>query len=151
MPSPVLPPRIATRWVLPFWALVGITRAVAAAETNPPAAAGTYREKVDLVTDASVADSLSRQKNLSFSSVRIDGETSEMSLSALTADQIENAEATKVPTPDLDADAVGGLLQLTSRPSFLQKGRTLRGSLELSYDPRPQPGNAATVGLHGHV
>jgi TonB-dependent receptor len=119
---------------------------VAAAETNPPAAAGTYREKVDLVTDASVADSLARQKNLSFSSVRIDGETSEMSLSALTADQIENAEATKVPTPDLDADAVGGLLQLTSRPSFLQKGRTLRGSLELSYDPRaPQPGAEGSV------
>ncbi|HEY5551141.1 MAG TPA: hypothetical protein VIK52_04590, partial [Opitutaceae bacterium] len=107
---------------------------------------GAYAEKVELVPDASVADSLARQKNLNFSSVRIDGETSEISLSSLTADQILNAVVTKVPTPDQDADAVGGLLQLTSRRAFDQKERTLRGSFGVSYDPlASEPATDASI------
>ncbi len=94
-----------------------------------------YGEKVNLVSDASVAESLARQKTVTFGSVRIDGEASDAALSALSAEQVMNAIATKVPTPDLDADAVGGLLQLTSRRAFDQEQRTLRGSLALSYDP----------------
>jgi TonB-dependent receptor len=115
------------------WAPAAETPAPETAPATPPAS-GAYGEKLDLVTDASVAESLARQKTLSFSSVRIDGEESEVSLSALTAEQILNAVATKVPTPDLDADAVGGLLQLTSRRAFDQKERTLRGNVAVSYD-----------------
>ncbi len=105
-------------------------------QTSAPAsrATGTYSEKLDLISDGSVADSLARQNNLNFSSVRIDGEKSNVSLSALTAEQILNAVATKVPTPDLDADAIGGLLQLTSRRAFDQTKPTLRGSLAVGHD-----------------
>jgi TonB-dependent receptor len=123
------------------------------AQSAPPARAAapadTYREKVDLVSDASVEESLARQNNIDFDSVRIDGEKSGVSLSALSADQVLAAVATKVPTPDLDADAVGGLLQLTTRRAYEQKRRTLRGSVGLFHDPMAEaidPEMVVTVG-----
>jgi TonB-dependent receptor len=102
-----------------------------------------------LVPDGSVADSLTRQKNLNFSGVRIDGEKTDVALTALSAEQILSAVATKVPTPDLDADAIGGELQLTSRRAFEQKEPTLRGSAAGSYDPlagKPMPDASITYG-----
>lgn len=129
------------RLLAAFWAW-GVAVLAAAAEAPPPAAgaagqaaSGAYGEKVVLVSDASVAESLARQKTVTFGAVRIDGEASGAALSALNAEQVLSAVATKVPTPDLDADAVGGLLHLTSRRAFDQKRRTLRGSMALSYDP----------------
>src|SRR5688572_20548268 len=112
-------PRMPSHWAIArtlciVVPLLGWNRWLFAAETSAPNSAA-YGEKLDLVRDASVADSLERQKNLNFSSVRIDGEKTSISLSALTADQILNVVATKVPTPDLDADTIGGELQLTSR------------------------------------
>ncbi|MGH8019429.1 MAG: TonB-dependent receptor domain-containing protein [Opitutaceae bacterium] len=101
------------------------------------------------MSDASVEESLSRQNNLDYSAVRIDGEKTEAALSALTADQILEAVATRVPTPDLDADAIGGLLQLTSRRAFEQKESTLRASLAASFDPlvgKPLPDATITHG-----
>ncbi|MEO7412755.1 MAG: TonB-dependent receptor [Opitutaceae bacterium] len=103
-----------------------------------PAAAAPGREtraqKVELLRDGSVEESLSRKIDAGFGSVRIDGEKSSVPLSSLTADQVLAAETTKVPTPDLDADAVGGLLQLTSRRTFGQEAPTLRASLAADYN-----------------
>ncbi len=74
--------RQCSRCFLSTAALFGPAVLVRAAEAAP-APSGTYSEKLELVSDASVADSLARQKNLNFSSVRIDGETTGMSLFAL--------------------------------------------------------------------
>lgn len=111
---------------------LGIARA-AETPSSPPSA--EYSESLKLVSDASVKESLGRQKNLNFGGVRIDGEKSDASLSALTADQIADAVATRVPTPNLDADTIGGELQLTSRRAYDQKEQTLRANAALSYDP----------------
>ena len=109
------------------------------AQTPPPAAAGqaprdTRSENVELVQDASVAESVSRRTNVDFGSVRVDGQRSNTALSALSANQVLSVESTKVPTPDLDADAVGGLLRVTTRRAFDQTSRTLRGELTAGYD-----------------
>jgi TonB-dependent receptor len=104
----------------------------------------TRTEKVELLKDGSVAESLARKIDVGFGSVRIDGEKSNVSLSSLTADQVVAAETTKVPTPDLDADAVGGLLQLTSRRTFEQPKPTLRASVGFDY-------NALTESLYPEV
>lgn len=110
-----------------------------AAQTPPPPAAGqaprdTRSENVELVQDASVAESVSRRTNVDFESVRVDGQRSNTALSALSANQVLSVESTKVPTPDLDADAVGGLLRVTTRRAYDQSGRTLRGELTAGYD-----------------
>ena len=99
-----------------------------------PAARDTRSESVELVQDASVAESVSRRTNVDFESVRIDGQRSNTALSALSANQVLSVESTKVPTPDLDADAVGGLLRVTTRRAYDQTGRTLRGELTADYD-----------------
>lgn len=105
-----------------------------AAATGAPPERETRSEKVELLRDGSVAESLSRKIDVGFGSVRIDGEKSSVPLSSLTADQVLAAETTKVPTPDLDADAVGGLLQLTSRRAYDQKAPVVRASLGAGYD-----------------
>ncbi len=108
------------------------------AQTQAPTAGSAPRntrsENVELVQGASVAESVSRRTNVDFESVRVDGQRSNSSLSALSADQVLSVESTKVPTPDLDADAVGGLLRVTTRRAFDQSGRTLRGELTAGYD-----------------
>lgn len=148
MNPPAPQTRLVARCLFSTTALVAAIASARAADAAAPTS-GAYSEKLELVSDASVADSLARQKNLNFSSVRIDGETTGISLSSLAADQIQKAMATKVPTSDLDADAVGGLLQLTSRRAFDQKERTLRGSIAVSYDPlvgKPDPDASITYG-----
>jgi TonB-dependent receptor len=121
------------------WAIGGLALAQppTPADLAPAAANETVKEtrteKVELLKDGSVAESLARKIDVGFGSVRIDGEKSDVSLSSLTADQVLAAETTKVPTPDLDADAVGGLLQLTSRRTFEQPKPTLRASVTFNY------------------
>lgn len=108
------------------------------AQTPPPAAGSAPRdtrsENVELVQDSNVAESVSRRTNVDFESVRVDGQRSNTSLSALAANQVISVESTKVPTPDLDADAVGGLLRVTTRRAYDQSGRTLRGEIIAGYD-----------------
>lgn len=120
--------RRSTRYFL----LLGLAGTTALAQNAPPSE--THRKSVELLPDASVAESISRKINVDYGSVRIDGEKSTVSLSSLTADQVLAAEATKVPTPDLDADAVGGLLQLTSRRSFEQLKPTARANVAANFD-----------------
>lgn len=121
--------------------------AAQAVVSSPPREA--HAQSVELLRDGSVAESLERRVNVDFSAVRIDGEKTNVSLSSLTADQVLAAETTKVPTPDMDADAVGGLLQLTSRRAFEQKRPTLRGSFGVGYDSlvgRVSPEASVTFG-----
>jgi TonB-dependent receptor len=151
--------------MLPFSVYLSLPRLVAAvlllgtsvlaAQTPPPAASPATRdtrsESVELVQDASVAESVSRRTNVDFGSVRVDGQRSNTALSALSADQVLSVESTKVPTPDLDADAVGGLLRVTTRRAYDQTGRTLRGELSAGYDEMAERFTPDVSITYGHV
>lgn len=87
--------------------------------------------------------------NPDLSSIQIDGNRS-ASISAdrrawfenLNADPIESMEVIKAPTPDLDADSIGGTINLKSRSGFDVKGRrisySLGGTISVRRD-RPHP------------
>ncbi len=74
--------------------------------------------------------------NPDLSSIQIDGNRS-ASISAdrrawfenLNADPIESMEVIKAPTPDMEADAIGGTINLRSRSGFDLKGRRITASL----------------------
>ena len=60
----------------------------------------------------------------------------------LNADPIESMEVIKAPTPDMDADSIGGTINLRSRSGFDVKGRritySLGGTIAVRRD-RPHP------------
>lgn len=76
------------------------------------------REAVDLVTDSNVAEAVSRRPDLQYNNVIIDGERSNLSLSDIPADAVSEIELLRAVTPDTDADARGGSLNLSSNPTF---------------------------------
>jgi TonB-dependent receptor len=66
-----------------------------------------------------------------YNSVQIDGNrlptsdnTRGFSTGQLSGDGIANIEVVKAPTPDRDGDAIGGIINLTSRSAFQRDGRS---------------------------
>jgi TonB-dependent receptor len=86
---------------------------------------GSVRDAVDLVQDSNIAESVARRPELKFANITIDGERSNLSLSSIPADAVNELEVMKAATPDLDADARGGSLNLTSQPGY-QLNRPIR-------------------------
>ncbi len=81
------------------------------------------KDEVSLVEDSSVAEAVKRRPDLNFANVTIDGENSGISLSSLSADDVESVEVMKAVTPDIDADSRGGSISLKTRPTYAQKKR----------------------------
>ena len=51
----------------------------------------------------------------------------------LPADYIESIEVIKAPTPDMDADSVGGAVNLITKSAFSQRGRRLSYNTGINY------------------
>lgn len=52
------------------------------------------------------------------------------------ADFIESIEVTKAPTPDMDADSIGGAVNLKSKSAFDRRERTITYTAGTSYNPQ---------------
>ena len=92
------------------------------------------KDEVSLVEDSSVADAVKRRPDLNFANVTIDGENSGVSLSSISANDVESVKVMKAVTPDLDADSRGGSISLKTRPTYDQKKRTTSLESSWSYD-----------------
>lgn len=92
------------------------------------------KDEVSLVDDSSVAEAVKRRPDLNFANVTIDGENSGISLSSLSADDVESVEVMKAVTPDLDADSRGGSISLKTRPTYAQKKRVTAFEGSWYYD-----------------
>jgi hypothetical protein len=90
-------------------------------------------QKIDLVTDANLNESINRRPDLNFSNVSLDQENSGVSLSSLPAEAVESAEVMKAATPDLDADTRGSVLRVKYKPSYKLKNRLLSGRVLTRY------------------
>ncbi|MEO7412161.1 MAG: TonB-dependent receptor [Opitutaceae bacterium] len=74
------------------------------------------------------------------------GNSRAFSTNQLTADGISNIEVIKAPTPDRDGDAIGGIINITSRSAFQREGRAIEftGS-GLYYDKNEKWGYNAAI------
>jgi TonB-dependent receptor len=81
------------------------------------------KDNVDLVKDSSIAEAVKRRPDLNFANVTIDGENSGVSLSSLSAEDVQSVEVMKAVNPDIDADSRGGSISLKTRPTYDQKKR----------------------------
>jgi iron complex outermembrane recepter protein len=52
----------------------------------------------------------------------------------IPADFIESIEVTKAATPDMDADSIGGTVNLKTKSAFSRRGRVITGQLGTSYN-----------------
>ena len=93
----------------------------------------SQKDNVSLVNDSNVQEAINRRPELAFTNVRIDGEESEISLDNIPSDAIESVEVMKAVTPDLDADSLGSLVSLRSKPTYDQPSRSTKGSVALNY------------------
>lgn len=61
------------------------------------------------------------------------GSTREFQFTQVNADTVGRIEVVKSPTPDMDADSIGGAVNFVSKSAFDQKGRRIYGSYGLIY------------------
>ncbi|EDY81795.1 TonB-dependent receptor domain protein [Verrucomicrobiia bacterium DG1235] len=92
------------------------------------------REKVELVQDSNVSEAIERRPDLQFNNITIDGEASGSSLSDLPSEAVDSLEVMRAITPDLDADARGGSLNVESKPIFLLEESVNKLEASLEYD-----------------
>ncbi|MSU51567.1 MAG: TonB-dependent receptor [Opitutus sp.] len=52
----------------------------------------------------------------------------------MSADHIESVEVTKAPTPDMEADSIGGNINLRTKSAFSSSGRRISGSVGFTYE-----------------
>lgn len=57
-----------------------------------------------------------------------------VALDVIPNGSVERLEVTKVQTPDMPGDAIGGLVEITSASAFDREGRTIRYRAEASYN-----------------
>jgi len=91
------------------------------AEDDSSDAIVSEKDEIALVKDSSVAEAVKRRPDLTFANVQIDGESSGVSLSSISADAVESVEVMKAVTPDQDAESRGGSISLKTRPNYAQK------------------------------
>lgn len=92
------------------------------------------REKVDLVDDSNVSEAIERRPDLQFNNITIDGESSNGSLSDLPSEAVDSLEVLRAITPDLDADARGGSLNVESKPIFLLENAVNKMEVSSTFD-----------------
>jgi TonB-dependent receptor len=125
------PTSLPFRLLLFLWISAGLH-----AQEAPSAASEVIvqdSQKIDLVTDANLNESINRRPDLNFSNVSLDQENSGVSLSSLPAEAVESAEVMKAATPDLDADTRGSVLRVKYKPSYKLKNRLLSGRVLTRY------------------
>ncbi len=61
-------------------------------------------------------------------------DTRRVNLDTIPTDLLESVELTKAVTPDMDADAIGGAINLKTKTAFSSAGRILAGSIEGVYN-----------------
>lgn len=61
------------------------------------------------------------------------GATREFQFTQVNADTIERVEVTKSPTPDMDADSIGGAVNFVSKSALDRKGRHVRAQVGFNY------------------
>ena len=89
----------------------------------------------------SLEEALDKKPGINFSSVQIGGQSSGINLSSIRADSVESLEALKLATPDMDADIVGGTLNLKFRPAFAQRSPTRQVRAYITqYELAEKPG-----------
>lgn len=89
----------------------------------------------------SLEEALDKKPGINFSSVQIGGQSSGINLSSIRADSVESLEALKLATPDMDADIVGGTLNLKFRPAFAQRSPTRQVRAYITqYELADKPG-----------
>ena len=113
-------------------------------DSEEPATATTGAAQVqDATKDGtqSLEEALEKKPGINFSSVQIGGQSSGISLSSIRADTVESLEALKLATPDMDADIVGGTINLKFRPAFAQRSPTRQIRVYLTqYELADNPG-----------
>ncbi len=124
-----------------FLALAAAALPLVCAQDAPPAspvvsseAIVSEREKVELVTDSNVSEAINRRPDLQFNNVTIDGEASGTALSDIPAEAADSLEVMRAITPDLDADARGGTLNVESRPTFQLEETVNKLDLSAEFD-----------------
>lgn len=75
-----------------------------------------------------------------------DGSTRAIDLDTIPADVISSLELTKAITPDMDADAIAGNINIVTQGALDSRGRVLRGHLALGENEKGS-GNAYRGGL----
>ncbi len=79
-------------------------------------------------------------------STSVNTDTRAVDLSLIPAEMVGGIEVIKALTPDRDADAFGGTINLVSRSAFDLKERSLNGKFEYIHNTfRDQPGHAASI------
>lgn len=124
----------------------------AADQSDPPSAReepATATTNAAQVQDAtkdgtqSLEEALDNKPGINFSSIQIGGQNTGISLSNIRADTVESLEALKLATPDMDADIVGGTLNLKFRPAFAQNSPTRQFRLYITqYELADKPGTS---------
>jgi TonB-dependent receptor len=69
--------------------------------------------------------------------VRVPGpedDSRQVNLDVISSDLLETLEVTKVTTPDMDGDAIGGNIEIKSLSAFDRGGRSITGRVEASYN-----------------
>ncbi len=69
--------------------------------------------------------------------VRVPGpedDSRQVNLDVISSDLLETLEVTKVATPDMDGDAIGGNIEIKSLSAFDRGGRSITGRVEASYN-----------------
>ncbi len=77
------------------------------------------------------------------------GATREFQFTTVSSDSIERVEVTKSPTPDMDADSIGGVVNLVTKSAFdgpqERRIRASVGAIWRAQDPRDKPQPNASV------
>jgi iron complex outermembrane recepter protein len=63
------------------------------------------------------------------------GSTREYQFQTVSADTVERLEVVKSPTPDMEGDSIGGAVNMVSKTGFDTKGRYIRISAGVTYQP----------------
>lgn len=91
----------------------------------------------------SLEEALDKKPGINFNTVQVSGQSSDINLSSIRADSVESLEALKLATPDMDADIVGGTLNLKFRPAYAQSKPTRQVRAYLTqYDQTDRPGTS---------
>lgn len=109
-------------------------------DKTPPTTSAQAQEATKDGTQ-SLEEALDKKPGINFSSVQIGGQSSGINLGSIRADSVESLEALKLATPDMDADIIGGTLNLKFRPAFAQRRptRQLRAYIT-QYELASKPG-----------
>ena len=113
------------------------------AEEIPTDSESEKKQNANSEGTQSLEEALEKKPGINFNSVQIGGQSTAINLSSIRADSVESLEALKLATPDMDADIVGGTLNLKFRPAFAQSKPTRSARVYLTqYESTDKPGTS---------